>query len=508
LTHFIVAQEEYPMRRVLIAFVCFVSGTLGGAWFVGPYLHGQTPAPLAIPKDLTSYREIVKHVLPAVVSIETTPKQVTRTKQSQPKRVPRGDDSPVPPEFRKFFDDFQMQPNDVPHHGIGSGFFVDPKGVILTNYHVVKGADQVTIVLSDGRKLVSKDIKTDPRTDLAVIRVQASTSFPFLELGDSAAAEIGDRVLAVGAPFGYAGSVTAGIISGKSRSLQVNMYEDYLQTDAAINPGNSGGPLVTMDGHVVGINTAIKSSTGGSQGVGLAITSNEAKNVMQQLLTNGAVVRGYLGVQVGPLDAEVASRLGLEGKSGLVVGKVFDGSPAAKAGIQAGDVITSVANTTVKSTSQLQHTVATLPLNKATPVMVFREGKAKELQVTIEEQPSDFGLSSAPVAPSRGSSKQGTRLDKIGIEIADLTPQMANQLGVSEKATGPVVTQVDGNGLGGEAGLRSGTLILKVDQKAVKNATEAQTALDGASLEKGILLQVRYPEGATGYVLLKAASGN
>lgn len=500
------------MRRVLIGFVCFVSGTLGGAWFVGPYLHGQTPAPPPIPKELTSFRETVRHVLPAVVSIETTPRQVARAKQNQPKRAPRNEDLPIPPEFRRFFDDFQMQPfdipNDVPHHGIGSGFFIDPKGVILTNYHVVKGADQVTVVLQDGRKLVSKDIKTDPRTDLAVIRVQSSTSFPFLELGDSGAAEIGDRVLAVGAPFGYAGSVTAGIISGKSRSLQVNMYEDYLQTDAAINPGNSGGPLVTLDGKVVGINTAIKSSTGGSQGVGLAITSNEAKNVMQQLLANGAVVRGYLGVQVGPLDADVASRLGLEGKSGLVVGKVFDSSPASKAGIQAGDVITSVANTAIKSASQLQHTVATLPLNKATLVTIVRDGKAKDLQVTIEEQPSDFGVSSAPVAPSRGPSRQGTRLDKIGVEIADLTPQIANQLGVSEKATGPVITQVDGNSVGGEAGLRSGTLILKVDQKAVKNASEAQTALESGSLEKGVLLQVRYPEGATGYVLLKAGTGN
>jgi serine protease Do len=500
------------MRRVLISFVCFVSGTLGGAWFVGPYLLGQTTAPPAIPKELTSYREIVKHVLPAVVSIETTPRQVSKTKQGQPKRQPRNDDSQIPPEFRKFFDESQLQPfdfpNEVPHHGLGSGFFVDPKGVILTNYHVVKGADQVTILLQDGRKLVSKDIKTDPRTDLAVIRVQAPTPFPYLDLGDSSAAEIGDRVLAVGAPFGYAGSVTAGIISGKSRSLQVNMYEDYLQTDAAINPGNSGGPLVTMDGKVVGINTAIKSSTGGSQGVGLAITSNEAKNVMQQLLTNGAVVRGYLGVQVGPLDPDVATRLGVDGKSGLVVGKVFDGSPAAKAGIQAGDVITSVANSPIKTASQLQHKVATLPLNKATPVTVVRDGKAKDLQVTIEEQPSDFGMSSAPVVPSRGSSRQGTRLDKIGIEIADLTPQMASQLGFSEKTTGPVVTQVDANGLAGESGLRTGTLILKVDQQVVNNATEAQTALEKASLEKGALLQVRYPEGATGYLLLKAASGD
>jgi len=500
------------MRRVFINVVCLVAGSLAGIWLVGPYLQGQTPVAPAIPKELTSYRDIVKHVLPAVVSVETKPRQVSKAKQATPQRPRRLDDSQIPPEFRRFFDDPQMQPfdfpNETPQRGIGSGFFVDAKGVILTNYHVVKGADEVTIHLQDGRNLVSRDIKTDPRTDLAVIRVQASTPFPYLELGDSNAAEIGDRVLAVGAPFGYAGSVTAGIISGKSRSLQVNMYEDYLQTDAAINPGNSGGPLVTLDGKVVGINTAIKSSTGGSQGVGLAITSSEAKNVMHQLLTNGVVQRGYLGVQVGPLAPEVASRLGVDGKPGLLVARVFDGSPAAKAGIQPGDVLTALANSPVKTASQLQHTVAGLPLRKPVEVTVVRDGKAKELQVTIEEQPNDFGLAGVPAYPSPGRSQQGTRLDKIGIEIADLTPQLANQFGYTEKTTGPVVTQTESNSIAGEAGLRTGTLILKVDQQPVHTAAEAQGALEKASLDRGVLLQVRYPDGGMGYVLLKAAAGD
>jgi serine protease Do len=495
------------MRRVLIPSVCLVVGSLAGVWFVGPTLHGQSPAPPVIPKELTSYRDVVKNVLPAVVSIETTSKQVTKAKQSTPQNKRRFDDTMVPPEFRKFFDDQQMQPfdfpNGAPHHGLGSGFFVDSKGVILTNYHVVKGADQVTVLLQDGRKFVSKDIKTDPRTDLAVVRIPAATPFPYLELGDSGAVEIGDRVLAVGAPFGYAGSVTAGIISGKSRSLQMNMYEDYLQTDAAINPGNSGGPLVTLDGKVVGINTAIKSSTGGSQGVGLAISSAEAKNVMHQLMTTGTVQRGYLGVQVGPLDPEVATRLGVQNKAGLLVAKVFDGSPAAKAGIQPGDVLTSLANSPINSASQLQHKVATLPLQKAAPVTVVRDGKSKELQVTIEEQPSDFGLAGSRTTPAPGKTQQGTRLEKMGFEVADLTPQTASQFGYPEKTTGAVVMQVEPDGLAGEAGLRTGSLILKVDQTAVHSAAEAKTALEQASLERGALVQVRSPEGAMGYVMLK-----
>lgn len=193
------------MRRVFICSVFLVAASAAGVWFVRPHLLGQAPASAVVPKEITSYRDIVKSVLPAVVSIETAPKQITKAKQGQSKRTPRFDDSQVPPEFRKFFDERQFQPfdfpNETPSHGLGSGFFVDSKGVILTNYHVVKGADQVTVHLQDGRTFVSKDIKTDPRTDLALVRIQGSTPFPYLELGDSSTAEIGDRVLAVGAPL-------------------------------------------------------------------------------------------------------------------------------------------------------------------------------------------------------------------------------------------------------------------------------------------------------------------
>ncbi len=492
------------MRRVLLSVVCLVVGGLVGALFIAPHLRGQPPVSVAVPKELSSYRDVVKRVLPAVVSLETTSRPVARSKQK-----PRFDDLPIPPEFRKHMDEFQIPqqefPNDAPHHGLGSGFFVDASGVILTNYHVVSGADQVVVHLEDGRKFVSKDIKVDPRTDLAVIRITASTPFPFLEMGDSAAAEIGDRVLAVGAPFGLTGSVTAGIVSGKGRSLQVNKYEDYVQTDAAINPGNSGGPLVTLDGKVIAVNTAIKSSNGGSQGVGLAIASNMAKDVMHQLLTRGAVQRGYLGVQVGPLDADVASRLGVADKTGVVVAKVFEGSPAAKAGIQAGDVLTALGNTPIKSAVQLQHKVAALPLKKPVEVTVFRDGKTHNLTATIEELPQDFGTTNPVTTPVPANPEPTTRVDKIGVDLGDLTPQLAKQFGFSQETTGVVVRRVDAGGLASEAEMRAGTLIVKVDNQAVATAAEARTALERGSLEKGILLQVRSAKGGLTYVVLKSA---
>jgi serine protease Do len=302
------------MLRSSLALASVLVAGLSVGLIGGPVLKGQAPVQTGIPKDHDSYSPVVKKVLPAVVSIETHPKPVVKqAKQPGRKRLPEGlDKQQLPEEFRKFFEDFGGQPfqfefpDQSPPTSFGSGFLVDPRGTILTNHHVVNGTDEVEVQLADGRKFTSNDIKTDPKTDLAVVRIQAKEPLPYLELGDSRAMEIGDRVLAVGAPFHLLGSVTAGIVSGKGRNVHINMYEDFLQTDAAINPGNSGGPLVNLEGKVIGINTAIKSSSGGSQGVGLAIASDMAKRIMHDLLTNGHVSRGYLGVQVKDLDEEVA----------------------------------------------------------------------------------------------------------------------------------------------------------------------------------------------------------
>jgi serine protease Do len=262
------------MKRWSVAFVCLTAGALAGNYVVSPFLHGQDAAPPVpvIPKELSSYRDIVKRVLPAVVSIEAKAKVVKTRQPVVPKRSPRFDERQLPEEFRRqlpdefrrFFENgpspFDSLPdNPSPRLGFGSGFLVDAQGIVLTNNHVVDGADQVTVELQDGRKFVSRDIKTDRKTDLAIVRldVRDGKPLPFLELADSERMEMGDRVLAFGAPFGLTGSVTHGIISAKGRAgFNMNMYEDFLQTDAAINPGNSGGPLVNLEGKVVGINSA------------------------------------------------------------------------------------------------------------------------------------------------------------------------------------------------------------------------------------------------------------
>jgi serine protease Do len=507
------------MGRKSIVCACLSAGVLAGTILGGSLLKGQIKEPTAIPAEMTSYRDVVKKVLPAVVSIERRFKPAVRTKSSGPAQRPEemqkffkdfsfpNSNNQMPEQLRKFFEEFQNQPFQTPEsprqHGFGSGFIIDPHGLIVTNHHVVAGADEVLIQLRDGRKFVSKDIKSDPKTDLAIVRVETKESLPYLAFGDSSAMEIGDGVLAVGAPFGLTGTVTHGIISAKGRSLHMNMYEDFLQTDAAINPGNSGGPLINLRGEVVGVNSAIKSHSGGFQGVGLAIASNMAKNVCEQLGKDGSVHRGYLGVQIKDLDPEVAARLGLDKQKGVLVARVFEGSPAAKAGLKDGDVITALAGKPVENGRDLQSVVAGLPLNKPVALTLVREGSSKEMQVTVVEQPSEFGVAGEPSRQGPKADKEAEELDRIGVEVADLTPEMAKQFGYKEGVKGVVVTQVQPDSPAADAGLHRGMLLVKVDKKRVKDAAAAREAVAKAALDKGVLLQVRSPEGATDFVLVK-----
>jgi serine protease Do len=369
-----------------------VLGVAIGAYGGGAVLNGQpqpplgpaaqppqqvNPAATGIPRDLTSYSTVVDNVLPAVVSIEA---------RAKPRR---------PADRRAAADPIDRDPFGRPdpgNLGFGSGFVIDPRGVILTNYHVVEGADSVEVEFVDGKKFSSSDIKADRMTDMAIIRLKGQQNLPYLQFGDSSRMKIGDRVLAIGAPFGLTGTVTHGIISAKGRDLRMNQYEDSLQTDAAINPGNSGGPLVNLEGKVIGINSAIKSRSGGWQGIGLAVSSNMAKPVVDQLLKGGVVKRGYLGIRMGrDVDDEAATRLGLKSAGGVIVGRVLDESPAAKGGLQAGDVVLSVSGHAVKDGRDLQREVANLPVGKPIEVTVVRDGQRVKLQLTPEEQPQDMG---------------------------------------------------------------------------------------------------------------------
>jgi serine protease Do len=480
------------MQRWPLVVTSLALGALAGASLNNTFLQGRDAPAAAPPPERTSYRDVVKKVLPAVVSIEA------KARAARPKR--RAD----PPEDRKpSAEMWPAAPDDSSN--FGSGVLVDAKGVVLTNYHVVEDSDQVEVQLPDGRKFLSRDIRSDPKTDLAVIRVESKRPLPFLELGDSDAMEIGDRVLAVGAPFRLTGTVTAGIVSAKSRNLRLHLYEDFLQTDAAVNPGNSGGPLVNLYGQVVGINAAIKTRTGGFQGVGLAIASNLIKGVMAQLLKDGAVRRGYLGLQMQDVeDDEIAARLGLKDTRGVVVTLTVEGAPADKGGVRDGDVIVAIAGKPIRDGRQLQSVVATQPLGKPVEVGVVRDGKLLLVKVTIEEQPRDFGPLRVPAPAAADVPRDGVAVGKLGVEAADLTPQLARSLGFKEGTKGALIVGLDRDSPAAEAGLRRGVLITKVDQKPVASVRELKEAAGAGSVEQGVLLRVQSPQTGTGYVLLKA----
>jgi serine protease Do len=457
------------MKRFLLVVGCLILGGLGAS--LGRLLFEGRPAearPEAA-REPASYRDVVKKVLPAVVSIEALAKDGKSKGRSQ---------------------DMQFDDDNPGRVGFGSGFIIDPKGVVVTNNHVVEGAESVLVLMHNGKKFTSKKIKTDPKTDLAIIELDDVKGLPALEFGDSDDMEIGDRVLAIGAPFGLAGTVTHGIISGKARALRMNTYEDFLQTDAAVNPGNSGGPLVNLDGKVIGVNSAIKSRTGGFQGIGLAISSNLGKNIVNALLKDGVVKRGYLGVVVKEVDEEKAKEFGLKSATGVYVTKLKPDAPGEKAGIKVNDVILEVAGKAIKDSRDLQHAVAGLAVGKEAEVEVHRDGKRLTLKVTVEEQPRTFEATPRrPKVPEVG--KGALAIEKVGLVVADLTPEWAEDLGYAEGTKGCMVVTVHRRGPAGVAGLRPGMLILSVNGRSMASAKAAAAALLNGSTRKGIEVTVR-----------------
>jgi len=507
LTEVNILQGAFLMKNMFAVALLF-AGLAG--FVISPWIQGQpSPAPTTKGKDIVSYRDVVKKVLPSVVSIESKAKPVRLKDQGQKRRNQLPDNPQIPEEFRKFFEEFKNRngeesPNETPG-GFGSGFIVEPNGVIVTNYHVVEGADKVEVTLNDGRKFTSTDIKGDPKTDLAIVRINAK-NLPFLQFGDSDESEIGDRVLALGAPFGLTGSVTSGIISAKGRSLKLNFYEDFLQTDAAINPGNSGGPLVNLDGQVIGVNSAIKTKNGGFQGVGMAITSKLTKTVKEQLLKDGVVRRGYLGVAIKDIeDEQVAIKLGLKNPKGVIITQVMEDGPAGKGGIQSGDIIIEVGGKIIQDSKDLQFSVASLPLDKASEFKVVRDGKEIKVNITITEQPKQFGLSRGltPRTPEKPTIEGDTNLDKLGIEVGQLNSDLGEKFGYKPNTLGVIIIKVDRESLGYQAGLRVGMVINKVDKKEVKSSTEVKELTEKANYTEGVLFQVLLPDGAKDYILVK-----
>ena len=439
----------------------------------------------------TSFSPVVKKVAPSVVMVTTSAKPKQAAMQEAP-----GFDNPF---FRRFFgEEFdQRQPRRRPNAprqlGQGSGVIVTRDGYILTNNHVVDGADEVKVALQDGREFTGKVVGKDPKTDVAVLKIDGK-DLPFIEMADSEKIEVGDIVLAVGNPFGIGQTVTMGMISATGRATLGLDYEDFIQTEAAINPGNSGGALVGADGRLIGINTAILSRSGGNQGIGFAIPTNLARDVMESLVADGKVTRGYLGVMIQDVTPSLAKEFNLKDQKGALIGDVVPKGPAEKAGLRSGDVVLEFNGKAVKDSRQLKLQVARVKPSESVPVKVLRNGATKTLEVTVRELPGSEQVAKAD-APAGGD---GEALK--GVAVGDLDSQMRRELNIPANVHGAVVTEVDENAAAREAGLKPGDVILEINRQPVKSAEDA-VKLTESPKDKTTLLRI-WSKGGSRYVVV------
>ncbi len=432
-----------------------------------------------------AFSKVVKGAMPAVVGIQV--EKTVEMRGTDPFSFFFND-----PFFERFFGPHMMPPNRAPRkrreHGLGSGFIVSKDGYILTNNHVVGEADVIKVKLADGRHFKAKVVGTDPDTDVAVIKVDADGDLPTIPLGDSDSLNVGEWVIAIGNPFGLAKTVTVGIVSAKGRSrIGINDYEDFIQTDAAINPGNSGGPLINIHGEVVGINTAIFSKSGGYMGIGFAIPINMAKAVMDQIITKGKVVRGWLGVSIQDLDEDLAASFGISETEGALISLVIKDSPADKGGLEEGDIILSMGGHKIKNASDLRNRVALTKPGKVVTFEVFRKGKRIKVKVKIAEK-SKEGIGTKPFS-------QHSVLKKLGLSVQDLDADLAEQFGY-EVGQGVLIAHVDPDSPAAQAGLKPGQLIEEVNRVKVRSVKEFLRVLSRSKNRRAILFKVRYGEFA------------
>ena len=434
------------------------------------------------------FAPVVQPVLPAVVNIHAS--KIVKMPQQQ---MPFLNDPMFQQFFGQQFGQQNQQPQQQREHSLGSGVIVSSDGYILTNNHVVDGASDIKVSLKDKREFKAQVVGTDPRTDLAVLKIPA-TGLTAITFGDSAKAQVGDFVLAIGNPFGVGETVTMGIISALQRSgLGIEDYEDFIQTDAAINPGNSGGALINVHGDLIGINTAILTGGegGGNEGVGFAIPVNMARGIMEQLVKNGKVSRGYIGVGIEAVTPDLAKAFGLATPEGALVGEVEPNSPGSRAGLQRGDIILSVNGQPISDERDLRLRIAAMAPGQTVKLEIVRNGQKQTVSVTLEEFP-DKTASASEGQPSSNALE--------GVQVDELTPQIAREIGLPPGTTGVVISDVDESSSAAEAGLQRGDVIQEVNRQPVNNLEQYEKAIRAAGNGEVLLLVNR--GGATRYVAI------
>jgi len=505
--------DQLPLYRRKI----FVPGVLAGAVLLaltGTYLSTANQAMATMQSSPTvqpevfagppSFAGIAEQVTPAVVNVAVI-QQVEAGPHPQMEIPSFPEGSPFSEFFRRHFQQGSPLPQgfDVPRHaqGQGSGFIIDPDGHVVTNNHVVENATEVEVVLNDGTRHQARVKGRDSKTDLALLKIDTDKPLPFVKLGNSEQARVGDWVLAVGNPFGLGGSVSAGIISARGRDIHSGPYDDYLQIDAPINRGNSGGPLFDASGRVIGINTAIYSPSGGNVGIGFAIPAAAAETVVAALLEHGRVKRGWLGVQIQPVTEEIAAALGRDDRQGALVAEVMPNSPAAAAGLRAGDLILSLNANPVREIKDLSRVVAEIVAGTKVDIGIQRNGSNASIDLTIGEMPMEETVAAAP-DPGVKSSEP-----RLGLYLAPLTPEFRQTKGLGTGARGVVVTGVEKESGAEKAGIRPGSLITMVGQQEVSTPDEAASqvrkAIGGG--DRTVLLRI-VQNGKARFVAVKPAA--
>jgi serine protease Do len=475
-------KNRLKVSPIVVASLVSVTAGVGITGAIERYHPGMQPANasnsapvVTATQGLPNFASLAKKLGPSVVNVSTT-----AVRKASEEGSGFGNDQ-MDQFFQRFFGG-PLPREPQRRRGLGSGFIIDKNGTILTNYHVVDGAQKIVVTLDDGKNYDAKVLGKDQKTDIAVIKIDAGRDLPAVSLGDSDRLEVGEWVMAIGNPFGLDHTVTSGIVSAKGRQIGAGPYDNFIQTDASINPGNSGGPLINLRGEVVGINTAIFSQSGGNIGIGFAIPANSVKDLLPQLESKGKVVRGFIGTSVQKLTPEIADTMGLKGAHGALVADVVKGGPSERAGLKAGDVIVEFDRKAINDSSDLPQQVARVAPGTVVPVKILRDGKEMSLTLTVGE------MKDTEIA---ASTQQGD----LGLTVQPVTPELAESLGI-ERAQGLVITAVTPGSAADDAGLRSGDVITEINRRPVKTLADYSREMERSEKAKSVLFLVKRGESS------------